>query len=476
MSHSRALGATVGDAVPSRVTPSEGRAGPEWATLATGRSTGRAERPVRTGRVLVQVIAAAAIVLLAVAVAGSVASRKLAERESVTDAAQVTDLLADAVVQPALDDGLLSGAPAAVAGIDAAVRTHVLGPSIVRVKIWSPDGRVLYSDEPRIVGETFTLDEEERRVLVDPTTRAEVSDLERPENRFEQGQGKLLEVYRPVWTPSGQALLFETYSPYASVTGRTGELWRGFAGITLTSLLLLVLLLMPVLWRLLDQLRRSQAHREALLRHAVDASTEERRRIAATLHDGVVQELAATSFAVAGAAERAESVHQPELARWLRSAATTVRASISGLRSLLVDIYPASLQSAGLVAALDDLAATIRSRSIEVRLDVQAEADQRLGDDGERLVYRVAQECLRNVARHSAAGHVQVTLRPDSGSVVLEITDDGVGFDLDAVLTAPQEGHFGIRVLTDLAEAAGALLQVATSPGHGTHWRLTVPM
>ena len=249
-----------------RGAPERGQGRTGVGDLATGRSTGRAERPVRTGRVLVQVIAAAAIVLLAVAVAGSVASRKLAERESVTDAAHVTDLLADAVVQPALDDGLLDGAPAAVASIDAAVRTHVLGPSIVRVKIWSPDGRVLYSDEPRIMGETFALGEEERLVLVDPTTRAEVSDLQRPENRYEQGQGKLLEVYRPVWTPSGQALLFETYSPYASVTGRTGELWRGFAGTTLTSLLLLVLLLMPVLWRLLDQLRRSQAHREALLR------------------------------------------------------------------------------------------------------------------------------------------------------------------------------------------------------------------
>lgn len=473
MTDSRTLGATAEDTRPSTVAPGAGP--PEWATLTTGRSAHRAERPVRTGRILAQVIAAAATVVLAVAVIGSVASRKLAERESVTVAAQATDLLADAVVQPALDDGLLEGAPAAVAGIDAAVRRHVLGPSIVRVKIWSPDGRILYSDEPRIVGETFALGDEERAVLTNPTTRAEVSDLQRPENRFEQGQGKLLEVYRPVWTPSGQALLFETYSPYASVTGRTSELWRGFAGITLTSLLLLVLLLMPVLWRLLEQLRRSQAHREALLRHAVDASAEERRRIAATLHDGVVQELAATSFAVAGGAERAEAAQQPELARGLRSAAATVRASISGLRSLLVDIYPASLQSAGLVAALEDLAATIRSRSIEVTLDLRAQAEDRLDDDGERLVYRVAQECLRNVARHSAARHLQVTLRPDPGAVVLEVADDGVGFDLGTVLTAPQEGHFGVRVLTDLAEAAGALLQVSTSPAHGTRWRLTVP-
>ena len=55
-------------------------------------------------------------------------------------------------------------------------------------------------------------------MLVAPTTHAEVSDLTRPENRYETGGGKLLEVYRPVWTPSGQPLLFETYMPYDSVT------------------------------------------------------------------------------------------------------------------------------------------------------------------------------------------------------------------------------------------------------------------
>ncbi len=479
MSDTDELRGAAGDpgspAAPPRVPPQGGPPGPAWTTVTTGRRFDPVEQPVRTGRIVAQVVAAAAVVVLAVGAVGSVASRNVAEREAVTDAAHTTDLLADAVVQPALEDGLLAGTSSAVARIDAVVRAQVLGPSIVRVKIWGPDGRILYSDEPRIIGQTFNLGDEERSVLTDPTTRAEVSDLQRPENLYEQGQGKLLEVYRPVWTPSGQALLFETYSPYASVTGRTGQLWRGFAGITLTSLLLLVLLLMPVLWRLLDRLRRAQSHREALLKHAVDASAEERRRIAATLHDGVVQELAATSFAVAGAAERAEAVQQPELARALKSAAATVRASISGLRSLLVDIYPPSLRTAGLAAALDDLAATIRSRSIEVTLDLPADGSTGLDSAGEQLVFRVAQECLRNVARHSAASHVQVSLRPEGSAIVLEITDDGVGFDPGHALSSAQQGHFGLRVLTDLATVAGAELQVSSAPGAGTRWRLTVP-
>ena len=127
-----------------------------------------------------------------------------------------------------------------------------------------------------------------------------------------------------------------------------------------------MVLLLPILWRLLDRLKRAQAQREALLQRAVDASTEERRRIAGALHDGVVQDLAATSFAVAGAAERAVALGQPRLAGELHTAAGTVRTSIGGLRSLLVDIYPPSLATAGLAAALTDLASSLRSRGMGV--------------------------------------------------------------------------------------------------------------
>ena len=203
-----------------------------------------------------------------------------------------------------------------------------------------------------------------------------------------QSCGKLLEVYRPVWTPGGEPLLFETYLPYDSVTARTGELWRGFAGITLTSLLLLIALMLPILWRLLDRLNAAQDQRVALLEHAVDASSDERRRIAATLHDGVVQELAATSFAVAGAAERAASEGRRDLADVLTSAAAAVRGTIGGLRSLLVDIYPPSLRTSGLVAALTDLAGTVRTRDIDVRLVLPTDDQTGLDEEQERLVYQ----------------------------------------------------------------------------------------
>jgi signal transduction histidine kinase len=455
---------------PPARAPHDGAPVPTWVTIADGGLTRVDERPVRTSRVFVQVGLIAALVIGLVAGLGVIAARRTAEREAVNAAAQVTDLLADAVVQPALRDQLLSSAPAATrTRLDRVVRRQVLGHAVVRVKLWAPDGRIVYSDEPRLVGRRFALGAEESAALSHPATEAEVTDLRRPENRFERGQGKLLEVYRPVWTPSGKPLLFETYTRYTAVTSRTRQLWLGFGGIMLSSLLVLVVLLLPLLWALLDRLRSSQRHRELLLQHAVDASAEERQRIAGTLHDGVVQELVATSFAVAVAADQADASRQPELASRLRAAAGSVRASIGGLRSLLVDIYPPSLRAAGLPAALADLAATVRARGIDVTVDLPDTATPtRLDAENEQLVFRVAQECVRNAVKHAGARTVRIALSADEGRTVLKVADDGAGFDLQAARGAETEGHLGLRLVADLARQAGATLRLAAAPGAGT--------
>jgi two-component system NarL family sensor kinase len=447
--------------------------------MAAAQPDGRTDTagaPAAARTVLIQVIAGALAVVIGVTVAGAFASRRVAERQSVTDAAHTTDLIAQQVVQPAIRNDLISGSPQALAAIDRVVR-QVLNSSssVVRVKLWTATGRIVYSDEPRLIGQSFPLGSQERAALARPSVHAEVSNLERPENRFERGRGKLLEVYRPVWTPDGQPLLFETYSPYRQVTQRAGELWRGFAGITVSSLLILVALLLPILWRLLNRISRAQRQREVLLQRAVDASEEERRRIAGTLHDGPVQELAATSFTVAGAAGKATGSAQPELAEMLTTAAGAVRASIRGLRSLLVDIYPPSLTSAGLIPALTDLTEVLTARSIATHLSLDEDAAARLPPDRQQLVFRIARECLRNATRHASARNVEVRLFRQGHSTVLEIIDDGTGFDPAPVLGDPSDGHFGLRILTDVAANAGADLLLATAPGAGCRWRLEVP-
>ncbi len=446
-----------------------------WTTLADGSLRGGIPVLPSRGRTVAQLVVAALVVFGLVLVGTSYAAIRLAEREAVNDAAHTANLLAQALVQPALTDALVGGDAAAYAAFDRIVRESVLPNGIVRVKLWTADGTIVYADERRLVGQRFPLAEDQLEVLTNPQTRAEVSELDRSENEFERYGGKLLEVYRPVWTPSGKPLLFEVYGAYAPVAERTNDLWRGLAGLLASSLLLLLVLMTPILWKVIGRLGQAHAHRELLLRRAVDASEEERRRIAATLHDGPVQDLVASSLAVAGAAEQASTAGHPELAADIREAGVTVRSSVAGLRSLLVDLYPDRLADAGLAAAVEDLAGPLRSRGTPVTLALAPEAVAALDEDAARLVYRVTRECLRNVVKHAGSCAVQVRLSTEASGrhTELLVADDGVGFDVAA--SRRRHGHFGLRVLTDLAEAAGAVLQVASAPGAGTRWRMLVP-
>jgi signal transduction histidine kinase len=91
----------------------------------------------------------------------------------------------------------------------------------------------------------------------------------------------------------------------------------------------------------------------------------------------------------------------------------------------------------------------------------------------EALIFRVAQEALRNVAEHSGAHTVRLSLRLEVPVLVLQIEDDGSGFDVEQALNR-RDGHFGVQVLRDLAADAGAVLQMASAPGSGTRVRLEV--
>lgn len=444
-------------------------AGPRWLVLTDGRGLPDDRRAPSLRRALLRVGAAAVVVLAVVVLAGGLISRRIAESQSVHEVAQLTDVLATSVVQPVLTDAMAASTRAA-ARLDPVVRTRVLSDSLVRVKVWAPSGRIVYSDEPRLVGVRFPLDPEARAALSQPQVRAQISDLSDPENRYERGQGSLLEVYRPVWTPGGKPLLFETYFRYDQVSDRAAQLWRGFAGITASSVAAVVVLLVPLVWTLVARARRAHRQREAMLQRAMDASLAERRRIAATLHDGVVQELAAASYAVAGGAQDAQARGEQDLADRLHAAGEAVRTSIGGMRSLLVDIYPPSLRSAGLAAALRDLASSAR---VGVECDIDDDLADALSEQQQDAVFRVTQECLRNAAAHAAASVIHLRLARDGDDAELDIIDDGVGFD--ATGTRPHD-HFGMALMTDLADECDAELAVYTAPGEGTRWRLRLPL
>jgi signal transduction histidine kinase len=210
-----------------------------------------------------------------------------------------------------------------------------------------------------------------------------------------------------------------------------------------------------------------------LLLRALDASDLERRRIARDLHDGVVQELAGASFALSAAADavRAEPGSSPATSASLDRVAAGVRHSIRSLRSLLVDIYPPSLHDEGLPAALTDLLAPLPGSGTQTTLNITPNLD--LAPETSALVYRVAQEAVRNAQRHAGAAHLDVEVSRRVDRVVLVVQDDGQGFDPGVSEKAIADGHVGLRLLSDLVAEAGGELMIRSGPG-GTTVRLEV--
>jgi two-component system, NarL family, sensor kinase len=413
--------------------------------------------------------------IAAVAVVGAISAylfdRALTD-EAIRDAEQVTALAGEGIVEPAVTERLIAGDPRAVRRMDAIVEQRILDrDGIIRVKIWDPSARIVYSDEPRLIGDSYELGEDELAILSEDGTEAEKTDLSRPENRFERGAGELLEVYLPIDAAGGGVLLFETYIRSSFVTSSGRRVWSTLAPVLIGTLLVLGALQLPLAASLARRLRRGQEEREALLRRAIDASEMERQRIARDLHDGVVQDLAGVSYSVAAAADRSPPVAGADR-DLLRRVAASLRQSVRDLRGLLVEIYPPDLHRAGLGAALSDVVAGLDARGIEATLTVSD--DGALPEHVETLFFRAAQEALRNVVAHADAGRADVRIQVEDALATLEVTDDGKGFSPDR--DAPESGHFGLRMLTDLVRDAGGTLEVESAPDRGTRVRVEVPV
>ncbi|HZD73153.1 MAG TPA: ATP-binding protein [Actinomycetota bacterium] len=421
-----------------------------------------------------QLALAGLVVAVALGVVGVYASRRAAENQAIREASRLTEVLGESVVMPNLSDSLLSSDPEAVRRLDTVVVGRLTDRSLVRVKLWTRDGRVVYSDEHRLIGVRFSLQADELRAFHDNRPHADISDLSAPENQFERGQqGPLLEVYLPIRTPDGSALLLETYSRYSSVTANAGEIWREFVPITLGALLLLQLVQLPLAWSTSRRLDSSLLERERLLRRAVEATDAERLRIARDLHDGVVQDLAAASYSLVGAGKRAASAGHDQEAEALELGADALRRGIRSLRTLLVELYPPSLHRTGLGEALRDLLDPLAGRGIKV--DLQADGAATVSGETAELVFRVAQEAVRNIAEHAAAKSVDMRLESTDGTVQLTVADDGVGFDTARLRGRPAEGHVGLLLLRDLVQTAGGTLGIESTPGQGTCLRLGAP-
>jgi two-component system NarL family sensor kinase len=224
--------------------------------------------------------------------------------------------------------------------------------------------------------------------------------------------------------------------------------------------------------RLHTVLEERESELERFAEHNLELQEAERQRLAAEIHDGISQRIVSLSYHLCAAADSAprlplEALTQIQAARSLAvDALDETRAVITGLRPPLLD-------DLGLGACLRALAAELPA---EIQCDVDISDESRLESHVETAIYRMAQEMLQNVVKHSQALMVSVTLDSDDASTTLTVSDDGVGFDPGAQPVSPQRQTYGLSGLRARAALIGAALEVRSALGRGTTVSVTVPV
>ncbi|MFP5362804.1 MAG: sensor histidine kinase [Thermoleophilia bacterium] len=441
------------------------------APLRAQRTT---RAPPRVDAAVARFMLGSLAAIAVIVVGGFFALRDVALEEAENDTRDRVRAEARLVEAAGLSDGIMRGDREAIRRLDDLVQAQVIGGSIVRVKLWTKDGTILYSDEPALIGSRFALGEDERELFETGGAEAELSDLRRPENRFERPQGKLLEAHTTIRAPDGTQLLFEIYERFSAVNASSRRLLTALAPPLIGGLVVLALFQLPLAWSLARHLQRGHRERETLLANAVEASAQERRRIAADLHDGVVQDLAGVAFGLAPLAAEAEARGDVAQSAALREATGTLRQGVRALRTLLVEIHPPNLESAGLRVALSDLLSPLAAAGVATSLEVDEPSEDGAGEHDE-LVYRVAREAIRNAQTHAGASSVRVAVTRAQGVTRLVVADDGAGFSAQRRAERAAQGHLGLTLLEAIAEQAGGRLAVRSAPETGTIVEMELP-
>jgi signal transduction histidine kinase len=220
-----------------------------------------------------------------------------------------------------------------------------------------------------------------------------------------------------------------------------------------------------------ESLKRAEEERRTLLDRVLQSAEQERRRIAADLHDSSVQNLTALTFDLERARRRVERHDIVRGAELLERVGTQLSEEVRSLRRLMADIRPPMLDEQGLEGALREHVDVLRMRA-GVDCTVRTELPERLDPERETVLYRVAQEALANVAKHAGARRAWLSLRGQNGSVVLELGDDGAGFAPQPVTDLVRDGHFGLAVMRERVEMAGGSWELKSRPGMGTTIRV----
>jgi two-component system NarL family sensor kinase len=426
-----------------------------------------------TRRALMQFLARSLMALVVVGVATFFLASRIATREALHDAETRGEGFAIGVAAPLVNQALRDGRPHAVDRFDRVMRNRLQVGTITHIKVWDTDGQLIWADQPELVGKQYAFPSSVKARLGEHFTVAGNPPDESLQQGDDNGDVDMYEVYSGATDANGEPVVLETYWTNEVIDSQYDFLFWRLAPLALGALAVLIVAIVPLGLSLGRRLSRSMRERDRMLQHAIRSSELERRRIAQTLHDGVVQDLAGLAYLLPTV-----SKHAPDVAGGVPVRATLVEATdlvkrdIAKLRAIIADVYPPSLDSEGLEPALQELAMAAGRDGVQVTIETHGV--DRLDRGRARLAYRVVREGLLNVLHHSGASRAHVTVQW-SRRVGLEVSvrDDGRGGAI--VIPESDSGHVGLRILHDVVADLGGRLTVGAAPEGGTELQASLP-
>jgi len=382
-----------------------------------------------------------------------------AEHRALDEATLRTHQLADFTVGPLMVDAVRAGDPAAIRRVNAGLKPWMEDGSLVRVKIWSGDGTILFSDSADLIGDTYPLPDWSPDLL---SGGREHAWLGRPiglDTVNEAAAGELVEINVRSTDAAGRPVIFEAYFDDEAVQNAQSRLVLDVLPALVVSLIVLQLAQLIPAIGLARRIQAGQTSRRRLVQHAIVASDFERRRIARELHDEVIQDLAGLSYAL-----ESEERHGANERRALTGQARGILLrNLRTLRAITTELYPPDLERLGLNEAIRGLLDHVADTGIVVHSELSSDVPS--DKDRIAVLYRVAREALANVVKHSRASVVDLVLTGDTETTSLSIRDNGRGFDPAA---AAPGGHLGLRIMRDTVQMTEGFLSITSGVGEGT--------
>jgi len=228
--------------------------------------------------------------------------------------------------------------------------------------------------------------------------------------------------------------------------------------------------------RMVDSLKKQQLQVEQLLTQAVLAQEEERERISVDLHDSIAQWLAAASYRAQTVNALLSGNNNNKAKDELDAMESIIDKSLKELRRVVIGLRPPALDELGLTHALRQSLEDLKTDGLNCKFN-EVGTPVRLPSSMEIAVYRIVQETLTNIRKHANATKVNLRLQFQEDKILVEVRDDGKGFDLSQTLdSAVSVGHVGLLGMKQRAEMLGGNMKIKTGEGTGTIITLSLPI